>query len=220
MEAFVKDVQLRIRDQLYPGPVVAALAHFGLISIHPFEDGNGRTARLLADLILQQTGWSNEGMLSVSEAILSRQQEYYDALRATQGENFRAEVDATPFVDFHTQVLSMAAANLEGAVISFNRRRQAFAESTSEVLNARQALAFMFMVDLAPLSSTAFAALTGASPSSALADLTQMVRLGVVERVGQGRNTRYRATPASRQRVESALAESAAPTEAAPDQTS
>src|SRR5215218_616385 len=92
MAHFVADIQQWMRDKTYPGPVIAALAHFGLISIHPFEDGNGRTARLLADMILHQTHWSNEGMLSVSEAILRNQQDYYDALRTTQGENFREKV--------------------------------------------------------------------------------------------------------------------------------
>ena len=202
MENFVKLVQQWISNGEYPGPVIAALAHFGLISIHPFEDGNGRTARLLADMILHQTGWSNQGMLSVSEAILRRQQEYYDALRKTQGESFRPEVDATPFVAFHTDVLCQAATVLEGTVIRFNRQRQHFAELIKGVLNARQALAFMFMMDVARLSTSAFAELTGASQSSALSDLTEMVHRRIVERVGQGRRTRYRISDEMRQRME------------------
>lgn len=201
MENFVKDIQEWMREGTYPGPVIAALAHFGLISIHPFEDGNGRTARLLADMILLQTGWSNEGMVSVSEAIFQRQQDYYDTLHSTQGENFQSEVNATPFVKFHTDVLSMAAASLESAVINFNRRRQEFVGGTKGMLNARQALAFMFMLDVAPLSTSAFAELTGSSQSSALSDLTQMVRLDLVQRVGQGRNTRYRIGDASRRQA-------------------
>lgn len=199
MASFVADIQRWMRDKAYPGPVIAALAHFGLISIHPFEDGNGRTARLLADMILHQTGWSNEGMVSVSEAILRRQQEYYDALRATQGENFRLDVDATPFVEFHSDVLCEAAASLEDTVVSFNRRRQAFVDDAAGVMNARQVLALMFMVDVAPLSTSAFAELTGSSQSSALSDLTQMVQRGIVERIGQGRNTRYRVSESLRQ---------------------
>lgn len=212
MGNFVKDIQEWMRERTYPGPVIAALAHFGLISIHPFEDGNGRTARLLADMILQQTGWSNEGMLSVSEAILRRQQDYYDALHATQGENFRPEVDATQFVTFHTDVLASASTSLEDAVISFNRRRQQFVEITKGLLNARQALALMFMTDVAPLSTSAFADLTGASQSSAYSDLTQMVKLGLVRRVGRGRTTRYRIDDELRQQAEAA---EAAETEAA-----
>ncbi len=192
MENFVRDLQGWMRDQTFPDPTIAALAHFGLISIHPFEDGNGRTARLLADMILQQTGWSNEGMLSVSAAILKRQQDYYDVLYETQGENFRPDVDATPFVTFHTDVLNMAAANLEDTVISFNRRREAFVDNATGLLNARQVLALMFMLDVAPLSTSAFADLAGSSQSSALSDLTRLCEQGVVERVGRGRNTRYR----------------------------
>lgn len=204
MEGFARVIQEWMRDKTYPGPVIGALAHFGLISIHPFEDGNGRTARLLADMILQQTGWSNEGMLSVSEAILSRQQDYYDTLYTTQGENFRLEVDATPFVSFHTSVLNAAAANLESAVTAFNRERDALTQVTKGVLNSRQVLALIFMMDMAPLSSSAYAELTGASQSAALADLTQMVRFQFVERIGQGRNTRYQVAPDFRRQLQEA----------------
>jgi Fic family protein len=192
MANFVADIQEWMRDQSYPGPVIAALAHFGLISIHPFEDGNGRTARLLADMILHQGNWSNEGMLSVSEAILRRQDDYYDALRSTQGEAFRADVDATPFVEFHTDVLCAAATALESTVINFNQRREWYVEQNKGALNSRQALALMFMVDVAPLSTSTFAELVGTSQATALSDLTQMLERGIVERVGQGRNTRYR----------------------------
>jgi Fic family protein len=202
MENFVKEVQGWMDEKEYAGPVVAALAHFGLISIHPFEDGNGRTARLLADMILQKTGWSNEGTLSVSEAILSQQQEYYDVLYSTQGENFRLDVDATQFVQFHNRALSTAAANLESTVINFDRRRQAFVEHAKELLNPRQVLAFMFMMDVAPLSSSAYAELTGSSQSAALSDLTDLLRDDIVQRIGQGRNTRYRVNPDLRQRLD------------------
>ena len=185
MASFVNDMQAWMRDETYPGPVIAALAHFGLISIHPFEDGNGRTARLLADMILYQTGWSNEGIVSVSEAILRRQQEYYHVLRSTQGENFQPDVDATPFVTFHTDVLRMAAADHEDAVVSFNRRRQSFVDMAAGLINARQVLALMFTLDVGPVSSSVFAELAGYSQSSALTDLGQMVRQGLLERSGR-----------------------------------
>jgi len=153
-------------------------------------------------MILHQTHWSNEGMLSVSEAILRNQQDYYDALRTTQGENFREKVDATPFVNFHTKVLDLAAAILERTVVNFNRRLQAFVDSSRGVLNARQALSYMFMMDVAPLSTSAYADLTSSSQSSALSDLTEMVRMDLVERVGQGRNTRYRISQSLRREME------------------
>ena len=207
MANLVKDIQEWIRDKTYPGPVIAALAHFGLISIHPFEDGNGRTARLLADMILYQTGWSNEGMVAVSEAILRRQQDYYDSLYETQGENYRPEVDATRFVQFHTESLSLAATSLEDAVVSFNRRRQALVDDFTGVFNPRQALAFMFMLDVAPLSTSIYADLTGSSQATALSDLNEMLERRAVERFGQGRKTRYRVSDALRREADRLAAE-------------
>lgn len=193
MAGFVEDIQGWMAERTYEGPEIAALAHFGLISIHPFDDGNGRTARLLADMILYQTGWSNEGMISVSEAILQRQADYYDVLRETQGDGFINDVDVTPFVEFHTQALELSAIDLEKAVVNFNRRRDAFVEYTKGWLNQRQALGLMFMLDVAPLSTSSFAELVGASQSSAWSDLKEMIDRGLVKRVGQGRSTRYRA---------------------------
>ena len=61
--------------------------------------------------------------------------------------------------------------------------------------NDRQALAMMFMLDLAPLSTTTYAELTSCSPSAALIDLAELVKTGLAERVGKGRNTRYRVHP-------------------------
>ena len=202
MKGFLEDVQRWIDENTYPGPIVAALAHFGVISIHPFNDGNGRTARLLADMILQKMDWSNEGMLSVSEAIHNRQQDYYDSLYKTQSESFRSTLDATPFVDFHTVILNQAAAMLESTVINFNRRLDAFKDGLKGDLNNREVLGLLFMMDVAPLSSSSYAELTSASQSSALADLTDMTHKHWVERTGQGRNTRYRLHPNLRRAID------------------
>jgi Fic family protein len=192
MAQLVKDLQDWIEHDTHPGPVIAALAHFGLISIHPFEDGNGRTARLLADLILFKTGWSNEGMVSVSENIFDRQQEYYDTLHQTQGEDFAAEVDATPFVQFHTDVLKDAAVGLEAAVVNFNLFRDSVTDSLRGDLTPRQVLGFMFMMEMAPVSTSVYAKMASISTTRALADLTEMTAKGWIERKGTGRSTRYR----------------------------
>jgi Fic family protein len=208
MEEFFREVQAWVREKIYPGPVIAAMAHFGLISIHPFDDGNGRTARLLADMILHQMGWSNEGMLSASAAILSRQHDYYETLYQTQGESFRSEVDVTSFVGFHTSVLNAAAINLERSAVAFSRALDQFTRGVKGMLNSRQALALMFMLDVAPLSSSAYANLTGASQSAALSDLSQMGDHGLVQRVGRGRGTRYHVSPSIRREMEEAQAAS------------
>ncbi len=182
-------------SERHPGPIAAALAHFGLISIHPFDDGNGRTARLVADMILDLTGWSVESMLSVSQAILANHQGYIKALRDAQGEVFKPEVEVTPFIRFHTQALAHSAASLEEKVVAFRRRRDDYIKSTDGILNERQVTALMFMLDIGPISSSVYARLTKSSQSSAWADLGGMLEAEVAVRRGAGRNTRYTVNP-------------------------
>ena len=195
MDSLVDSIRDWLKQGTYPPPVVAALAHFGLVSIHPFEDGNGRTARLLADMILRQTDWCADGMLSVNQVILDERDIYYEVLRETQGLDFQQSVDVTPFVRFHTAALSTAAAALEGRVVEFSQRLDQWRTALSESLNERQSLALMYMIDVRPISTSMYARLTDSSQSSAYADLQDLMGRSIVERRGRGRNTRYAIHP-------------------------
>jgi Fic family protein len=192
MAKFIVDLNKWMRDE--SPPIAAALAHFGIISIHPFDDGNGRTARLVADMVLDLKEWSVEAMLSVSSVVFGRRDEYYEALRSAQGERFLEEVDTTPFVLFHTEALVDAAATLEEKVVIFNRRKDTWMR-TMDILKARQVTALMFMMDIGPLSSSTYARLAKSSQSSALADLSEMVDRRFAIRDGAGRSTRYQLAP-------------------------
>ncbi len=202
MGHFVTDIQ-GYRTAL-PGPVAAALAHFGLISIHPFDDGNGRTARLVADLVLWQTPVHFDRMLTVSKAIFDDREEYYSALREAQGPRFREEVDVTPFVRYHTRALCRAADDLEKQVIQFNRQRDMLYRQTEDTFNERQITGVMFMIDFGPISSSAYAALTETSQSTAIADLNLLVKMGMCERVGTGKRTRYEISKSLRIKADNA----------------
>ncbi len=198
MIGFVKDVNRWMVE--CPGPVAAALTHFALISIHPFDNGNGRTARLLADMVLDLKGWSIQGMLSISNVILNQRQEYYDTLRQAQGDDYVEMVDATPFVRFHTGVIATAAGLLEDRVVLFNKRRDSMRNNLT-FLNDRQVTGLMFMLDVGPLSTSVYARLTKSSQATALADLMSLVSHSAVVRDGAGRNTRYGLNPELAKRV-------------------
>jgi Fic family protein len=194
------------RDRKLPGPLVAGLAHFALISIHPFEDGNGRTARLIADLLLEQSGWTASGMISMSQAIDRHRESYYDALRETQGLDFKSELDATAFLRFHVNSLVHASQALEDHAVIFNKRLREWKKIAGSLeLNDRQATGFMYLVDLGvPLSSSRYAELSNASQSSAIADLNDLVKRNYVERIGSGKLTRYQVAPLIQQRMTAA----------------
>lgn len=85
-----------------PAPIVAALAHYQFATIHPYLDGNGRTARLLATLILRKAGYGLQGIYSLDEHYARDLGTYYEAL-AVGTHNYydgRAESDVTGFVTY------------------------------------------------------------------------------------------------------------------------
>lgn len=187
----------------YPGPIAAAFAHFGLISVHPFDDGNGRSARLIADMILNLKDSAADGMISASKIIHQRLPAYYDALQEAQGEDFRESVDITPFVRFHTDILVDAAIELEELAISFHRMREEYARSFDGVLQERQVNGLMFMAVIGPISTSHYAKLTKVSQATALSDLATLVEKDIAVREGAGKSTRYRLSP----RLVAAIAE-------------
>ena len=92
-----------LKDEL-PVPIIAALAHYQFATIHPYYDGNGRTARLLTTFILHRYGYGLKGIYAL-EAYYARQlDDYYNALAVGEGHNYyvgnRANADVTGFIEY------------------------------------------------------------------------------------------------------------------------
>ena len=88
-----------------PPPIIAGLAHYQFVTIHPFMDGNGRTARLLATLILHRGGLGLRGFFSLEEYHARDIATYYDQLQTHEHQNYyegREHVDLTPWVEYFT----------------------------------------------------------------------------------------------------------------------
>ena len=200
MAGFVDDLNRWVADE--PGPIAAALAHFAFVSIHPFEDGNGRMARLVADLMLDLSGWSMRRTLSMSEAILRERDTYYAVLREAQGREFRSDLDATPFVAFHLERQKWAADLLQQGVAATVRSIDLIKEGLAAgppkgdfAGFERVATAIVYLTLVGPISSSQYARLCRCSQATATQDLRMLVRIGVVSREGGGRSTRYRWRP-------------------------
>jgi Fic family protein len=104
-----------INQQLYKGdlpvPLIAALAHYQLATSHPYYDGNGRTARLLANLILHKAGYGLKGIYSLDEYYARNLTGYYEALTVGPSHNYhlgRAEADVTGFLAFFCEGMADA----------------------------------------------------------------------------------------------------------------
>jgi Fic family protein len=84
--------------------VKAGLAHLWFVTIHPFEDGNGRIARAIADMALARSEQSSQRFYSMSAQIRQERADYYDILERTQ----KATMDITPWMDWFLQCLGRA----------------------------------------------------------------------------------------------------------------
>ncbi len=108
MAALIEWVYRAENDRI-PVPLIAALVHYQFVTIHPYYDGNGRTARLLATFILHMGGYSLNGFFSLEEHHARDLEAYYHALSVHPHHNYyegRAEADLTGWVEYFTRILA------------------------------------------------------------------------------------------------------------------
>jgi Fic family protein len=100
---------LRSGAEACPAPIAAALAHLEFVAIHPFNDGNGRTARGLARLILTRHGYGFDRLVSIDAQLDIDRSGYFAALRKSLGQTYRPGYDATPFVGYMLASITKSA---------------------------------------------------------------------------------------------------------------
>lgn len=90
-------------------PTAAALSHLEFVAIHPFNDGNGRTARAISRLILGRHGYAFDGLVSLDAQLDLDRAAYFAAIRSAIGRSYEPGYDATPFVRYFVDSLTQAA---------------------------------------------------------------------------------------------------------------
>jgi len=98
-----------------PCPIVASIAHYQFATIHPYYDGNGRTARLLTTLVLHLGGYDLKGLYSLEEYYARNLGAYYDAISIGESHNYymgRAKADITKWVEYFIEGMTVAFENV------------------------------------------------------------------------------------------------------------
>jgi len=168
----------------------AGLAHLWFVAIHPFDDGNGRIARAIADLLLARSENSPQRFYSMSAQIRQERNAYYDILERTQ----KGSLDITPWMEWFLGCLGRAIDDAQttlGAVLAKARFRDSIA---GVVLNQRQRLVLTRLLDgfEGKLTTSKYAKLATCSQDTALRDILPLVEGGVLVRnPGGGRSTSY-----------------------------
>lgn len=126
MKELVTWVNASIAEGELPVPVVAALAHYQFATIHPYLDGNGRTARLLTNLLLHRSGYGLNGIYCLEEYYATNLDNYYAGLDVGKNHNYyfgRVEGDVTPFVTNFCVGMADAFAKVRAQVEEKSRSR-------------------------------------------------------------------------------------------------
>ena len=182
------------------GLLRAGLAHLWFLTLHPYEDGNGRLARAITDRLLAQSckAQAQQGLLSralgISAQILREREGYYTVLERCQ----RGDLDVTVWLSWFLEQLT-AAATTNGAVIDAVQRKAAFWWSHRHSgFNSRQQKLLNRLLDAEPEGFTGgmtlrkAISLTKVSRATAWRDLAELVEQQAIEPVGAGRSRAYR----------------------------
>ncbi len=115
MQDLISWINNEKKQEALPVPITAAIAHYQFATIHPYYDGNGRTARLLTNFILHKSGYGLKGIYSLEEYYARDLQAYYDALTIGASHNYylgRAEADISKWVVYFCAGMADAFANV------------------------------------------------------------------------------------------------------------
>lgn len=170
--------------------IKSALAHFWFVTIHPMEDGNGRMARAMADMMLARAEKSAERFYSMSAQIQRERKAYYAILERSQ----KGSLDITPWMEWFLNCLSHAVAASEKMLETVLTKARFWKTHATETFNGRQRAIINRLLDGfdGKLTSSKWAKLTKCSSDTALRDINDLVhRQILIKNDAGGRSTSY-----------------------------
>lgn len=168
----------------------SAIAHFWFIIIHPFDDGNGRIARAISDLMLARADGSAERYYSMSSQILVERNQYYEVLQKVQHSNG----DITDWLNWFLQCLKQALLATQTTLERILRKTEFWKIHDHTPLNERQRQMLNKLLDGfdGKLKSSKWAKIAKCSPDTALRDIKDLIDKGILTQEQQGgRSTNY-----------------------------
>ena len=172
-------------------PVIkAAVAHFRFVTIHPFDDGNGRIARAIADMLLARSDGSPQRFYSMSNQILLERKRYYDVLQKTQ----HSSGDITAWLEWFLECLQRALLTTEETLQGVMYKARFWELHAETALNSRQRLMLNKLLDGfdGKLTSSKWAKIAKCSPDTALRDIQDLIGKSILQKEPQGgRSTNY-----------------------------
>ena len=176
--------------------VKAAIAHFWFVTIHPFDDGNGRIARTICDMLLARSDESKYRFYSMSAQINKERKKYYTAIEKTQHRTENSDI--TVWLEWFLSCLKNALTASEKILQSVLHKAEFWNKHAKTTFNDRQKLILNKLLDgdfVGKLQSSKYAKICKCSQDTATRDIKDLIEKGILKQVeGGGRNTNYELT--------------------------
>ena len=177
-------------DETQKDYIKSAIAHFWFVSIHPFDDGNGRISRAIADMALSQADNSTLRYFSISRQINKEKRKYNDTLERCQ----KGSCDITEWIDWYLDCMLRAIEGAEEMLSSILNKAIFWQNHSQAILNDRQKKVLNIYLDgyVGKLTTKNWAKHTKTSPDTAARDIKQLIDMGIlIPQEGKFRNVPY-----------------------------
>lgn len=170
--------------------IKAAIAHLWFVTIHPFEDGNGRITRALTDMLLAQSDRSNQRFYSMSAQIRLERKQYYEILEKTQ----KGNLDITDWIVWFLNCLINALKSTDSILTRVLFKAEFWQKHIDTAINDRQRKLLNKLMDGfdGKLTSSKWAKIAKCSKDSAVRDINDLIEKGILQKESAGgRSTNY-----------------------------
>jgi Fic family protein len=168
----------------------AAFAHLWFVTIHPFEDGNGRITRAITDMQLARADQSKQRFYSMSAQIQAERDTYYAILESTQ----KGDLDITDWLEWFLDCLLRSMTQTDETIAAILKRAQFWESQSTTNFNPRQQKILQLLLDdfFGKLTVSKYAKITKVSTDTSLRDIQDLMGKGIIEQEGSGRSTSYK----------------------------
>jgi Fic family protein len=178
---------LSISHDIHP-VIRAGLLHYQFVTIHPFSDGNGRSARLLTLLHLYQSGWDFRKSLALDEFYNTNRLNYYQSLQTGESYKSRQSVDLTDWLTYFTRGFWESALKLKEQVLSL---QVGGGDIAARHLNSDELKIIDFVLTLGKVTSEDVVDILGVPKRTAQSKLNRLESYLILEKIGSGPSTYY-----------------------------
>lgn len=170
--------------------IKAAIAHLWFVTIHPFEDGNGRITRALSDMLLARADGSNQRFYSMSAQIRKERKDYYEILEKTQ----KGDLDITEWIRWFLQCLINALKSTDSILEQVLFKADFWNKHSKTIINERQRKLINRLLDgfEGKLTSSKWAKIAKCSKDTAIRDINDLINKNILRKeAAGGRSTNY-----------------------------